>query len=755
MNAKTRIALTLAALLLPLVASAQDPPVEAKPAYRVQRSEGVVRVDGVLDEAAWNAPATFELTYETRPAENTPSPVRTEVWITYDSSNLYAAFRAHDPRPQDIRARYSDRDTAFNDDYVGIVLDTFNDQRRGFEFFVNALGVQMDLTQNEMTGNEDPSWDAIWDSAGRITAGGYEVEMRIPFSSLRFPSTAGEMTWGVDAFRNYPRTQGYRLGLNPLRRGGNCYLCQAASLTGIAGVRPARSIELHPTLTSSQTAERSSFPDGDFDEGDVETELGLTTQWGITPNFTLSGTINPDFSQVEADAAQLAVNTQFALFFPEKRPFFLEGADLFETRFNAIYSRNIAEPEWGVKLTGKAGKNALGAIVTMDRRTNLLIPSSQSSRLVPLDQENLSTVLRYRRDLFGSTTGGFFYTGREGDGYHNRMAGGDILFRWKRTEAFRIELMGSSTEYPTAVADATENPRGSFDGHALRAVYQHTSRNWMYYLLYRDVAKGFRADLGFVPRADFVDRGAALERSWYPEKRAWNQVRVGTDVLDVADQSGKHLDRRINVYAWAQGPRQSFVRLDVTEGDQYYKRSFNGGQFFREGVFDTDRVTLYGEFQAHPDVFAYATAVAGQQVDFANVQQGDQVRFEPGLRWNAGRHLRLNLGHAYEALDVDGGRLFTANLTELRATYQVNNRTFVRWIGQHLDVTRDPSLYEPTEEPGDRGRDFFNQLLFSYKINPLTVLFAGYSDTYYGDNQISLTQQNRTLFFKVGYAWQV
>lgn len=723
---------------------AQEAPKETiKPVYRVTRLTDAIRVDGRLDESTYTAPPTFELAYETRPAENKEAPVRTEVWITYDSSNLYAAFRAHDPDPRQIRARYSDRDNAFGDDFVGVVLDTFNDQRRAFEFFANPLGVQMDLTQNEMTGNEDSSWDAIWDSAGRITATGYEVEMRIPFSSLRFPSAGGEMTWGIDAVRMWPRNQQYRLGLNPQQRGSNCYLCQAASLAGIAGVSPARSIELNPTVTASQSGFRNDFPAGSIETGDPDIEAGLTGQWGITPNFTFSGTVNPDFSQVEADAAQLAVNTQFALFFPEKRPFFLEGADLFETRFQAIHSRNIADPEWGVKLTGKAGKNALGAIVTQDRRTNFLIPSAEGSRLASVDDSNISTILRYRRDLFGSTTGGFFFTSREGDGYHNRMLGGDILFRWRGTKAFRLELLGSSTQYPESVAAIADQSTSAITGHAVRAVYQHTSRNWMYYFLYRDVGEDFRADLGFVPRADFREKGVALERAWYPAKSAWKHMRLGVEAADLDDQSGDRLERRADVYAWAQGPRQSFVRADVIAQDQRF-----GGE-----LFDTSRLVLYGEFAAHADVFVYAQASSGKQIDFANARQGEQFRFDPGVRWNVGSHLRLNLNHAYEALDVDRGQLFTANLTELRATYQLNNRTFVRWIGQHLDVDRDPTLYDfPIDA---RSRDFFNQLLFSYKLNPLTVLFLGYSDTHTGNAQIDLTQQSRTLFLKVGYAWQV
>jgi len=711
--------------------------------YTVHPIDGEIDVDGRLDEAPWQRPPTFELEYETRPAENGPAPVRTEVWIGYDLNNLYVAFRAHDPEPEKIRGRLSDRDTAYQDDFVGVVLDTFNDQRRAFEFFVNPLGVQMDMTQNEMTGGEDDSWDAIWDSAGRISDTGYIVEMRIPFSSLRFPKADDGMTWGIDAVRFYPRGQRYRLALHPMERGNNCYLCQGYQLVGFEGVKPARSIELVPTLTASMSGFREDFPDGEMVDGNPDVEPGITAHWGITPNLILSGAINPDFSQVEADAAQLDVNTQFALFYPEKRPFFLEGADIFATRFNAIYSRNIADPNWGVKLTGKVGKDAIGVIIAQDSRTNLLIPSSQSSALDTIEEENLSTIVRYRRDLFGATTGGFFYTGREGDDYSNRLFGGDILFRWKDTEAARIEILGSQTQYPEEIAEEHDQSTEKLTDYAMRLVYQHTSRNWMYFVLYRDVGTDFRADLGFVPRADFREGEAMLERAWYPEKAGWSQVRLGVRWNETQDQSGQHLSRDIELMSWAQGPRESFVRLSLFEGDNFY----NGE------LFDTDRVNAFGEAQILPYLHAYLDATVGGQVDFANTRQGEVLRLDPGLRLDIGRHLRLNLDYSHEQLDVEGGRLYNARLSQMRVTYQLNVRTFVRWISQYLDVDRDPSLY--TDEVDPRSRTLFNQILFSYKINPQTVFFLGYSDNYLGDEQIDLTQENRTIFLKVGYAWML
>jgi hypothetical protein len=711
--------------------------------YAVFSINEAIDVDGRLDEGPWKQPPTFELAYETRPAENGPAPVRTEVWIAYDVNNLYLAFRAHDPEPYRIRARLSDRDSAYQDDFVGVALDTFNDQRRGFEFFVNPLGVQMDLTQNEMTGGEDDSWDAIWDSAGRITETGYIVEMRLPFSSLRFPRSADGMTWGIDVVRIYPRDQRYRIGLHPIDRGNNCYLCQASKLVGFEGVAPARSIELDPTLTASMSGVRADFPDGEIEDGNPEVEPGITARWGITPNLMLSAALNPDFSQVEADAAQLDVNTQFALFYPEKRPFFLEGGDIFATRFNAIYSRNIADPDWGVKLTGKMGKDAIGVIVAEDSRTNFLIPSSQSSELASSDEGNLSSIVRYRRDLFGATTGGLFFTGREGDGFHNRLFGGDVLFRWKDTEAARIEILGSQTLYPEAIAEDYGQSHDQISDFAVRAVYQHTSRDWMYFVLYREVGEDFRADLGFVPQADFREGGAALERAWYPEVGGWSQLRLGVEWDEYEDQRGQHLNRRVEAYTWAQGPRESFVRLSVIGGDLFYDGE----------LFDTDRINLYGEAQVLPSVFVYLDATVGRQVDFTNTLQADQLRLDPGLRFNLGRHLRVDLDHSYERLEVDAGRLYTARLSQLRTTYQFNVRTFVRWIAQYYDIDRNPAAYE--SEVDARSRRWFNQLLFSYKVNPQTVVFLGYSDTYLGDQQVDLTQESRTVFLKIGYAWML
>jgi hypothetical protein len=267
------------------------PPAGPRPTFEVRPASGEIAIDGSLSEAAWSGPPTFTLDYETNPGDNVAPPVETEVWITFDQGRLYVGIRAHDPQPERIRARLRDRDDAFQDDFVGVVLDTFDDQRRAFEFFVNPLGVQMDLTQDDVTGSEDASWDTLWDSAGRLTPKGYEVEMAIPFSSLRFPPRDGEQTWGIDAIRIWPRDQRHRIGLNPLPRGTNCYLCHGAKIVGLAGISPGRNVELAPTVTGVDVSSRQD-PSQPFDR-DSEAQAGLTARWGITPGTTLGATLNP------------------------------------------------------------------------------------------------------------------------------------------------------------------------------------------------------------------------------------------------------------------------------------------------------------------------------------------------------------------------------------------------------------------------------------------------------------------------------
>ncbi len=218
----------------------------------IPRTDQSITIDGALDDAAWQDATQIEIDIETRPGENIPAKVRTVAYLIEDGSNLYVAFKAEDPDPSEIRAYLRDRDSAWNDDFVGITVDTYGDERRAFEFFANPLGVQMDLTYDDVNGNEDDSWNAIWGSAGQINDEGYVVEMEIPLSQLRFPQVDGKQTWGIDLLRFYPREHRYRLSNNPQDRSVNCYLCQLVKIQGLPDAEPSEDLEIVPTLTASQ-----------------------------------------------------------------------------------------------------------------------------------------------------------------------------------------------------------------------------------------------------------------------------------------------------------------------------------------------------------------------------------------------------------------------------------------------------------------------------------------------------------------------
>ena len=275
-----------------------------------------IKIDGVMDESVWDQALMIPLLYETSPAENTPAMVKTEAYFIDRGHSLVIGFRAEDPEPEKIRAFLRDRDSAYSDDFVGVLLDTYNDERRALEFFVNPLGVQMDLIQSG--NNEDDSWNAIWDSAGKITDFGYVVEMEIPYNEIQMPDSVGEKTWGLFALRVQPRDD-RRLYRNVIiDRNNDCFLCQTEKITGFANADRGMDLEITPTVTG--LASRSRDPEeADYGPSETDFEAGVDVNWGINSNLTLNATINPDFSQVEADSAQLNVNQNFALFFPERR----------------------------------------------------------------------------------------------------------------------------------------------------------------------------------------------------------------------------------------------------------------------------------------------------------------------------------------------------------------------------------------------------------------------------------------------------
>jgi hypothetical protein len=711
---------------------------------------GEIVVDGYLDEAAWSEAVQVELAYETNPGENLPARVKTVAYLMEDGTNLFIGFAASDPDPSAIRAYLRDRDSAYDDDFVGIVIDTYNDNRRAFEFFSNPLGVQMDLTNNEAAqggqfGKEDDSWDAIWDSAGIINEDGYAVEMKIPLTQLRFPASEGLKTWGFDVTRTYPRGKRYQFSSVPQERGANCYLCQIGEFSGLADAKPGRDFEIVPTVTASHS-ESSDDPGIDPMLTTTESEAGVSLRWGITPDLTANLAINPDFSQIEADTAQLAVNNRFALFFPERRPFFLEGADYFSTPIRAVFTRTISDPDVGAKLSGKRGDNTFGLIAAQDAITNLLFPGQFGSDSTTIERSHTAFIGRYSRGFGNTSSVGGVLTVRDGDGYHNHVAGLDARWRINDQHTLSAQYLESETEYPEDVAEEFEQPDGVFDGNAALLRYEFDSRNWFGGLRYTDVTEGFRADSGFLSRVGTSKFRVDGGHVWHGEDGGWwNRIRLRTDYSIDHLEDGSFTEKEVGMRLGIGGPLQSWTQV-----------SFETGSEFENGVmFDKQKMGFYFEMSPASGLNLSVFAKVGDEIDYDNTRLGDEVFFEPSVRWNINRNFLLDLRSIFARLDTkEGEKIFDASVIDARLTWQFSVRSFLRVTLQQSETSRNPDVYE--DEIDAESKDVGRQLLYSYKINPQTVFFLGYADQYIDEDYLDgLTASDRSVFMKIGYAWSL
>lgn len=714
------------------------------------RTEGEIVVDGQLDEEAWRDAAQVELLYEIEPGDNLPARVKTVAYLIEDGANLYVGFAASDPDPSAIRAYLRDRDEAYDDDFVGIVIDTYNDNRRAFEFFSNPLGVQMDLTNNEAAqggqwGKEDDSWDAIWDSAGEINDDGYVVEMRIPLTQLRFPASEGIKTWGFDLTRTYPRREQFKFSAVPLERGVNCYLCQIGELTGLADAEPGRDLELVPTVTASRS-ESSEDPGFDPMIGDTTSEAGLSVRWGITPDLTANLAINPDFSQIEADVAQLAVNNRFALFFPEKRPFFLEGADYFSTPINAVFTRTISSPDVGAKLTGKRGANTFGVIAAEDAITNILFPGAFSSDSTTIEQSNTAFIGRYSRGFGDTSSVGGVLTVRDGDGYHNYVGGFDARWKVDDRHTLSAQYLESETQYPLEVAEEFGQPTESFDGKGTLLRYEFDSRHWFGNLRFTDLSEGFRADSGFQSKVGGDQIRFSGGRVWHGEDGDWwHRIRLHTGYRIGHLEDGTFTDKEVSMRLGVGGPFQSWTQISLEAVSE-----------LEEGViFNMQKVGLYMNMTPRSGLSLEFWGQVADQIDYDNTRLGDQIMIQPSVKWNVNRNFLVDVRGIFASLDTkEGEKIFDASVIDARLTWQFSVRSFLRMTVQQSKTTRNQDVY--IDDVDALSKDIGRQLLYSYKINPQTVFFLGYADQYVDEDRLdSLTASDRSLFMKIGYAWSL
>jgi hypothetical protein len=737
--------LSLALGVVPLRAQSADTAI-ADEHHPVRPAAGEVEVDGRLDEDAWREAEPIRLAWEVSPGENAPAPVETVCRVTYDEDALYFACRARDPEPEEIRARLADRDTPFGDDHVTILLDTFGDRRRGYQFRVTALGVQMDALFDR--GSESFAWDGIWESAGRITDDGYVVEAAVPFRTLTFPQAEGPQEWGVIFARSWPRSQRHRIRSIRTDYDQQCLLCQAQRLTGLVPGSPGRGIELNPTLTSTRTDRRREPGAPGLESGAVEVEPGFTGSWQVSSNLNLSATANPDFSQVEADAARLESNRRFALFFPEKRPFFLERSDIFRLPGNLVFTRTVVDPVAGVRLTGKHGANTLGAYLTRDRVTSLLFPGPRSSDLTQLDRDVTGLVGRWVRDIGRSSSVGLTVTDREGSGYHNRMVASDGDFQVSSSTSLGYLVAGTQTDYPDDVAEAFGQPTGDFFGRGAAVFGSHSTRDWFVNLSLVDVGPEFRADAGFLPQAGIREANSFWQRRFWTPDLSWaTRFLVDGSLQYSEDHDGRLLRRGGDVELKYEGPLQSEASVEVGWQEEAF-----GGR-----TFSLPRRTFEAGLEPSGALELSGSLTAGKAIDFANARRADRLRWGADVTWEAGRHLRLEAGHDRESLSRGGESFLEESVTELRGVWHFSVEAFLRAVLQHRITERDPAAFGGGVASEREG--LFGQFLFSYELNPRTALFVGYTDDRSGmesaERSLDLRPTRRTFFLKMSYAWRL
>lgn len=742
------------------------------------------KVDGKLDEPSWQQAKKIVIENVTWPYENTQSPVTTYAYVYEDGETLYIGFDAQDANPEQIRAFYRDRDTAWDDDLVGLKIDSYNNSQLAYQFFINPLGVQQDSIENELTKHESASWDGIWESVGMVHESGYTVEVAIPLRVLNFDDSITTKTMAMEFLRFLPRSERLRISSMQIDHGNNCWICQMPSYIGFEQAKQGNNIAVIPSIVAGKNENRDIDASGAGEwQSEQNTEASLDLKWGITPDITLNATINPDFSQVEADVAQLSVNNNFSLFFPEKRAFFLDNADYFASTLNLIHTRNIAQPNYGAKITGSKSGHTFAGFIANDSQTNVLIPGNLGSSLVTLDSKSENAAMRYRYDFESDLSLGSTITHRQSNNYNNSVLSIDSKYKPTVNDTLLVQVLKSETQYTEAFINALcdgdscltantepceinqdcdlnegvlrvlDQQKQSGNGYFVK--YEHDEKYWRAFADYQYRDADLRADLGFISQVDFQKFTTGGEYRWYGEEHNWwNRANWYADWDITHNENNELLEKEAQTSFSVNGPMQSYFELSVEHRNRTGLRHDKSRLDIDSNtdLFSENGIGLYSNFKPKAGLFASLYMYTGNAVDLANNRVGDKLKIRPILNMNLGKHFEIRLRHTYETLDANGSEVFTANLSDIRFTYQFNVNSFLRLAVIYTDLDRNKNNY--IDDVDSQYKKLATQLLYSYKLNPQTVLFAGYSDTGYQDDDLSsITKEQRTLFAKFSYAW--
>ena len=739
-------------------------------------------IDGVID-SAWKNCNCFANFTEFQPAENRRPPVGTSGYLTYDANNLYVAFVCEDPEISQLRASLTDRDKIFNDDWVCISIDPDNDQQKAYEFFVNARGIQADQLW-QANGNEDVSYDLVWQSEAQIYENYWAAEVRIPFESLRFPNRE-EQDWSIHLTRHFPRENDYKFSWMPISANNNSYMGQAGRIqfTMPQVQTDSRTLEVLPFAIGTQQSYRNVQGDGteNWQREQLETRAGFGIKYGFSSNLTADFTYNPDFSQIESDAGQININNPFALFFSEKRPFFQEGSDIYvvdrnstagiaiDQFINLFYSRSINDPFYAGKISGRFGKVSVGYTAALDRSTPFIIPFEENTAVLATQERSYSNILRTRYDLGNQSQVGFILTDRRLlDSGSNSVAAVDASIRL--SEKYTLTTLAGITytrepddpqlsaglngsfEVDNKLKTATFDGE-SFYGRVLRAKINRDSRHWFATLAYQDFSPGFRADNGFIQSNSF--RAAEYVGGYFfrfDDHPILTFIRPRMSVWRKYNYDGVVKDTGLRTSVVISLKNQTTVNASTF--------IFNRENLYGKQFGDARISWIYFENRALRSLAFNFFISGGRQINRLGMIGDPNNPFELvpsfNIQWGLTLIPSARLTDDLEYQDFKMWKSYGKDLIRgqkiLRNTfaYQFSKRMFIRLIGEYNVV----DYYSSSASRLVNRKYFTLDPMFSYKLNAFSVFYIGGhigANNIYSTNINDLRMMNQSFFIKFQY----
>src|SRR5256886_2610756 len=792
-------------------------PAEKSQPVKMPRFDKPPVIDGKLDDEVWKHAVVLKDFYQVQPGDNIAPSKPTEVLLGYDSKFLYVAFHCYD-EPDKVRATIPKRDNIWNDDYVGILFDTFNDSRKAYEFDFSPLGIQADGIWTDGQG-EDFNPDIVMESKGLVTSDGWTVEAAIPFKSLRY--VAGKDTlWGAHFWRRIKRFNNELDMWMPLNRDISSWLAQEGHLAGLEGISTERTLELIPSLTLSETGKRKAtlspaqLAAGMLDPGrmvnePVKFDPGLTGKFSITPNVTLDFAINPDFAQVESDSLVVTANQRFPIFFPEKRPFFLEGIDIFNTQIAAVHTRTIIDPDYAVKLTGKVDRNTFGLLLASDNGPGNFSPEDRLTADPRFVDKNAAIgILRLKHDIGKKDSFiGFLGTYRRFVDQYNELGGFDSRLRINKVTTFSAQALVTHSRENFFYPDEGQTVSRPQNGFIYATDYNMSGRHFGYEYSTVGRTRYYRADVGFNRRTNTNNHNLFVRYNSEPHPKAklvsW---RVYNSLGTNFDWQGRMQIYNNESQVQFSFHRQTYVGTGVDIGyERVFEEEFGPTRkFFGTGCALKNTCTFWGDDseRSSPNggLYVYAQSNVNKKFNFnmfADQAYGNlDFDFGAGTRFprvsipavtaraaqaagkcagpvpppvctaprdpGPGKFFNFNAGATYQPLTPlninvsftkqrlrrnDTGLLaFDENILSLKGTYQFTRFIFARG---RIDFDSIASNYK-------------GQFLFGWTPNPGTALYIGYNDDlnrngfnpFSGQLEPGFRRNGRTFFVKMSYLFR-